>query len=588
MSSLEQIVYWVVRHGNTLLLGLIWIAITVVAVICVALAVDRASGPKGPEAKRHLRNLDLAWRQAWALGAVAMLTLLVAFAVSYIALIMTWEAFAYYDDSVFTLTTLRGQNIRLWILPESGRFMPLAFQEFNVIRHFTDTITGYHIFPIAEFLILAGVLVILDDELSITARSALIIVVIITPSILASFANLLFSERSVLLFLGCFALFVKRFEQTRSVASAVSAMICAQLMIYSKETAFLLLLGFAASRLILRCGTPHIEFSRLWTKESRLDLGFVSLAVLFLILYLGVMGIHGNMGYAASASLPRVDVVIGYTRVDVLPWLLVAVLLGRIYKILWRRLAPVMLWDGLAAGGVACFLAYIYLGMFSIYYTAPVDLIAVLYIGRFAVLSWKKMDLWAKAAAIPVTFIIVFQDCLVSGFSVYERKNVIHANVELASVVEAQYRRGMGNDLRLFFPFSGGEEIMEFGAYLNYRGVPVEGAADEASSPNSIVLSRARTGEDGPCVEWRNIMCRRVSGPAPGDMVIVLPDDGASLAQASIYRGRGELLFSYKPRPRLPHWLYWLFDNLHIGAQTRYRYDALPDRWLDGSVTKWE
>jgi hypothetical protein len=31
-----------------------------------------------------------------------------------------------------------------------------------------------------------------------------------------------------------------------------------------------------------------------------------------------------------------------------------------------------------------------YLGMFRVYYMAPVDLIAVLYVGRFAVLSWEK------------------------------------------------------------------------------------------------------------------------------------------------------------------------------------------------------
>jgi hypothetical protein len=524
--------------------------------------------------------------------------LLVAFLASYTALILAWEAFAYYDHSAFTLVTLRGHNIQLWIHPESGRFMPLAFQEFNLIRHFTDTITGYHMLPIAQLLIFCGILLVIDDELSIAARGALAVLALLTPSIVLGFGSLLYSERSVVFFLVCLALSIKRFEQTQSLASAVSAMICAQLMIYSKETAFLLVLGFAASRLILRCASPRIEFSPLWVRESRLDLGLASLAVLFLIFYLGVMGIHGNMGYADSARLPLADVVLGYSKVDVLPWLLLAVFLGRNYRILRHRVAPVLLWDGLAAGGVLCFLAYIYLSMFSVRYVAPVDLIAVLYVGRFAILSWKKRPLREKLVTIPVILIIVFQDALVSAFSVYERKNVIQGKVELASVVESQYRAHAGNSFRLFFPFSGGYTIMEFGAYLSSRGIPVKGAADEVSRLDSVLLAEARrtrvkntpngtAGEDGPCIDWNSIWCQLVDGPAPGDLVIVLPDDEASLAEASAYRDEGVLLWHSRPRLPVPDWLHWLFDSLPVGAAARYRDDALPDRWMDGSVAKW-
>lgn len=589
MSFLEQIFLWAVRHGNTLQFGLIWITVTVAAATCVGLAVGRAAFPIGQNATRHSRDLALTRQQVLAPSVVAMLTLLVVFVVSYVVLILAWEDFAYYDDSVFTLNTLKGHNIQLWILPESGRFMPLAFQEFNLARHFTDTSAGYHVLPIVQLLIVSGILLFLDQEISLTARSALVIFALLTPSILVSFISFLFSERNVLLFLAGLAFSIRRFEQSQSLASALSAVICAQLMIYFKETAFLLLLGFAASRLVLRCQYPHVEFGRLWIRESRLDLGLAFLAVLFVIFYFGVMGIHGNMNYAASARLPRADVMLSYTTVDLLPWLLLAGLLGRIYMILRHRVAPLLLWDGLAAGGAVYFIAYVYLGMFSIYYTAPVDLIAVLYVGRFAVLSWKKMLWWGKVVAIPLAVVIMAQDILVSSFSVFERKNVIHANAELASVVENEYRRGTGTDLRLFFPFGGGEEIMEFGAYLSYRGVPVEGAADPAAGLHSVVLNRRRIREDGPCVEWRRIMCRRVSGPAPGDLVIVLPDDEASLAEASVYRERGgTLLLSYKPRPHLPQWLYSLFDGLPIGAESRYRDDALPDRWLDASVTKWK
>lgn len=257
-----------------------------------------------------------------------------------------------------------------------------------------------------------------------------------------------------------------------------------------------------------------------------------------------------------------------------------------------------LLWDGLAAGGVACFLAYLYLGMFSGYYLAPVDLIAVLYVGRFALLSWKKMPAWGKKAALPMAFIIIVQEVVGSTFAVYERKNVIQGKVQIASVVEAEYRGHPANNIRLFFPFAGGEQLMEFGAYISYRGIPVAGAADETGAINSVVLAEAtrthaknapgRVTEDGPCVEWTKIWCEIIDGPAPGDLVIVLPDDEVSLAEASTYRDDGVPLLYARSRLPVPHWLHWLFDNLPVGAESRYRYGALPDRWMDASVTKWK
>jgi hypothetical protein len=55
---------------------------------------------------------------------------------------LTWEDFAYYDNSLFTQIMLKGHNMFLQIILETGRFQPLAFQEFNLIRHFTDSARG--------------------------------------------------------------------------------------------------------------------------------------------------------------------------------------------------------------------------------------------------------------------------------------------------------------------------------------------------------------------------------------------------------------------------------------------------------------
>jgi len=154
-------------------------------------------------------------------------------------------------------------------------------------------------------------------------------------------------------------------------------------------------------------------------------------------------------------------------------------------------------------------------------------------------------------------------------------------------VVERRHQNSGENALRLFFPFANPYTIMEFASYLNYLGVPVEGAVDEAAGLNNVILATTAVTKDGPCVEWMRIRCYPLSQPALGDLVIVLPDDRASLAEASVYRERWELLFSYEPRPPIPDWLHSLFDSLHIGTtRLRLRHETNPDRWLDGSVSE--
>ena len=161
------------------------------------------------------------------------------------------------------------------------------------------------------------------------ARVSLAFLALLTPSILISFSGLIFPERNVLLLLACLVLSIKRFEQTQSTPWAVAAAVCAQIMIYYKETAFLLLFGFAAGRLILRCRNGHHatwDHHRLWDKEGRLDLCLAGLAVLFSFYYIAVIGIHQKLHYAGDRRQPLGEILLAYIRLDFLAWLLMCLL----------------------------------------------------------------------------------------------------------------------------------------------------------------------------------------------------------------------------------------------------------------------
>jgi hypothetical protein len=564
----------------------VWIPMTAAAAICVAWFV----GWRGsPTAQKVSVNFTRAGRQVASRGAVAARTLLAFFLVGYIAMILAWENFAYHDNSIFTLITLRGDDIGVPIIPGLGRFFPLGFQEFNLIRHLTYTITGYHTLRIAELLIFSWILLVLDEDLSISARAALAAVALITPSILISFSWLIYHEANVLLGVVCLALFVRHFERNKSVGWAVAAAVCAQIMIYYKETASLLLIGFAVSRLVLRCRSADAtgwDYSRLWDKESRLDVCLATLAVLFWLYYLGVMFPHPNLQYADDLRQPFAELLLGYIKADLLALLLVGAVLSRTYLILRYKVTPSLLWDGLAFGGIACFIGYLGLGISAAYYLAPVDLIAVLYVGRFAILSVRMMNSWNKLAALAIFVAVVLQDVSLSAFRVFEQKSVIHAKGEIAQVVQAQYQNVTANIRRLFFPFASPYMIMEFASYLDYRGVPVQGIIDEAGEPGGLIVVTRKMTKNGPCVGYRTLICHAATTPDSGDLVIVLPDDNASLAEVAPYREKADVLFSHEPH--VPKWLYPFIRVLRVASPGPLIQKDLSDGWLYGSVTTWK
>jgi hypothetical protein len=353
-------------------------------------------------------------------------------------------------------------------------------------------------------------------------------------------------------------------------------------MLYFKETAFLLV-RLAGGRLLLRYGIrerARWDFGRLFDMQGRLDLSLIGVAVLFLIYYFAAMGLRPNMNYAITYQQPS---LLAYTRRDVLAWLLAAVAAGRIYLILHGRAAPLPLWDGLALGGVACFVGYLYLRLAQPWYSAPVDLIGVLYVGRFAILSLESTRSWGKSIVLSLMFIVVCQNIVFVAARLYGQKNAIHGKVEIARVVEEQYRIRAGHPLRLFFPFAAPYWIMEFAAYLSYHGTPVEGGGRaDTGRLDGVVLAGRAVAEDGRCVEWAMIQCHAAIRPAPGDLVIVLPNDSPSRAQASLYRARGEL-FYYEPQPAIPVWLLALITHL-----AGHLHIAIPGRWMEGSVTIWQ
>ncbi len=560
----------------------VWFGITASAAILAAWAVRNA--PTG--------CYDHSWNSGskssgntarWHIPIVILLTML--FGVGYAAAILKWSYFTYYDNYMFTLQTLEGRDILPPIWAGQGRFFPLAHQEFNVIRHFTHTIQGYLSFSLLEVVILFCLLLALDPALSLAERFALAISVLCVPSVFMSFGELIFTERNVVLWIAVLAIAVRQFEKTHSAKWAILGVVAAQFIAYYKETAFLLLLGFAGARLLLRCRKQSVlSWIPSWLNgpEGRLDLSFVGVTVVFLLYYATILLHQPNMHYADESHSSLFETIRLYLGADPLPWLLLIVTCVKGYRIIRGKADPSLLWDSLAFGGSIYFVSYLALRMFKVYFLAPADMIAILYLGRTVVLSWRCLSRAARTVAAAGIVAILLVELTFSACWFFEDKNLMYGKAQIAEAIRRQHDADPARASRLFFPYASPWLVMELSAYLSHIGVPVEGSPAATHGGLRVTVAAASLAQDGPCVDYQSIVCHAATSPLPGDIVIVLSDDRASSVQASIYRRPEDLVCFYKPSPA-PQWFSWLTRHFRVVRP----YTESPDRWLDASVSIW-
>ena len=583
-SSLPHLVraMWGARVGQ---FWLIWITIGIVAAVAVILAVhEKRADSSGSGISTPQRQLIPISASGWA--ALVMLAIFLA---AYSWMVLVWEDFAYHDNSMFTQYSLQGKNIAPPIWPAMGRFFPLGYQEFNLIRYFASSAVGYHAFPLLQIILLTVMLLMLQSELSMAVRTGFTVLVLLAPGFVISFGGLIYSDRNLIFFLVALVFSVKRFDETHRTRWGVAAVASAQVMIYCKETAFLLLLVFALARLALRSRAAKAAGtgSRLLpSQDSRLDVCLAAVAITFLLYYVAVMLPHPNAQYAVAHRQPLLTIVGAYLKLDWLAWSLLAVVLIRCVMAIRGSLFLSPLWDALGLGGAAYFLSYLYLRMYSAYYLGPVDLIAVIYLGRLLAISYSKQKFPLKLATSALICAIVLQNLSLTACRVYERKNVIHGKDELAAAIQSQFQSQPRGKLRLFFPFSTPYRVMEFASYLSYRGLPVERSSDAPLNVSSVALASPAVTKDGPCQDYESFECHAASSPTRGDLIVVLPEDDASESDASVYTDQGRVLNLYQPRPVLPDDLTPWLRSLHI-VSFEFPGKEFPDRWLRASVSVW-
>ena len=565
-------------------------AILLLAVVfCAILASNRRhpiysrqeSEPGGGERTPFLRPRGAA---DWIAIAALTATLL-----GYLLVIFYKQDFAYYDDEVFTDYSVVGKNFAPAIWPGEGRFFPLEAQEFNYLKWVTRSPAGYHCFALVELLILLAVLAMILREYSIRQRALLLMAVLLAPGFLISFMGLIYPERNVLFWLAILVLCVQGHAKTGSAVYFLGALVATHFALYYKEPVAVFVGVYAVARIALDRGrSPWGSGSwpdrwREIARRSTLPLGMLCVTGMFVVLLLTALAPRASGHYAASHHASLAEVLRAYLQAEWLVAVMLAVFAVRAARWLITGAELDPLWEPLAAGALGYCFAVVTLRLYSGYYAAPGELIAVLYLGRLA-LKWLARPRPGRWIAVATAYsILMLHNAAYCAFRVVETKSLIGAKEQFADFLRNQ-TEGMDR-IEVYFPYASGFHLMQISAYLKYRGIPnTGGKGATGNATGQIAVEGGGEYSFDRCVDYSSYQCTHADGAPNGAWIVVMPDDDVSMTGVERAGQGAALVFSVNACGICEREGSW-FRRLHAISQ-EYWDGPLPGHWLQLHVFK--
>lgn len=535
----------------------VWIVTPVALIIATRRWLTPVDSP--PIAAVPLTRIDI----------VAIIALIV-FVCIYAILIVSGEDLVGQDYA--QLTAQRFYGMPIW--PNNRRFFPLGLQEYNILGLLGKTAQVYHTFSIYQLLVVLPAIVVLLAPAAIWLRCVVCAFVMTSPSFVISFFGLIYPERDIIFWMAAWLVSLVAHVRNGGRLSFAAALISAQCLLYYKEIVFLLVAGFAAGKLVLDAQRDRRDFLR----RHLLELSHLALCAVFVGVYFFAMRSATGESYAINAgrvgaSLAAFDT---YVQVDPLLIVLAVVVALRVVLVFTGKRAADPLWDSLAVGALIYVAAYIKLAMVRDYYTAPADFVAVIYLARVAYAELRSASIVVRAAVSLVVAVAFMQNLSTDAFAVLTRKEYVAASRQMVDALEQHAVSSRRDTVELFFPQVGGFQLMEFSAYLRYRGFRMLGdsTAREANRPVVVVKGPHRFPED-VCQPSQNFKCLYAVAPARGDLVAFLP--GREVSSAAVEELGGRQVFRVRPSSS------WMLSALRMLAPT----DRLVERPVDGYLIQF-
>jgi hypothetical protein len=529
MTALYLSLHLSIRQNLISHFMLIWFLFLVIAVL-YGIWIGGRYTPLAP-AQRNVPAQPRQWRLS--VGDRINVLLFLLFAALYIFVILYKEDFAYYDDDMMTDFPLRGLPALVPIWPETGRFFPLAYRGFNVVRHLTSSPAGYHASVVIELVAVLAVVFLSLKNVRLQYRLLVLAAIMLAPSFIIPFSGFVYPERSVLLWLSVLLLCLLPSSQASAPrASAIGALVATQFVLYYKETAVVFIVAYAGSSILLESSSPWRQENS-WQKIARaqaVQLGMLGLAATYSMMFLAILSSGPKLSYVAALKQSLASTVFAYFQCDWLLAIFLVVTAVRVVRILSHGARLVPLWDSLAIGAASYYLAIICLRIYSPYYMAPADFIALLYVARLAVIALQQNREIVSYAVAAVFLCFVVHRAVYSSFHMLERKDIITAKRQLSDFMKHYLADGNQGTIELYFPYASGYRLMELSSYFRYKGLPLAGQQKKGVVPQpGIVIVGREHFENNRCVPYRDYVCLHSDHAPPGALIVLMPDDDVSL-----------------------------------------------------------
>lgn len=422
------------------------------------------------------------------------------------------------DDHELLATVQQHHWLHPFIEPQNGRFFPLDGQELNLVSRFSTTPRAYYVVNAIELLIFAflfyGVCLRLGGRFT---ALVMLLVLLVLPGFATAWLRLLVPERDELLFLTLYVWCYIRAMDKPGAAALLGAVVAANLALFTKEPAFLMLGTFSAVRLWSTSRSPRRPVFAL-DVVTLLSCG-VYIAVYYLLVFRHHTRLYsGGMPplsfFAAVAKLTGSfalnDPLIIFLGVPLFVW--------RVASVLARRDSLEPLGDPLLAGGMIYAAVFVPLDLYAPHYWLPCY---AFILPAFLVHSRRSPQAWRRPAVLfgGIAVFALLTAAAPSAITIAAQSRYIPRNFS-ALLTMLRQRITAGGHRRPTAIYLYGitvhdiEIVGGLEEYLVHAGVPPDNFAIYASGPS---------GRPERFVTERTFVDASTTGPAIGDIVVRTP-----------------------------------------------------------------
>jgi hypothetical protein len=282
--------------------------------------------------------------------------------------------FGIIDDHHFLDSLLSGKPMHYFVMPEIGRFFPLAAREYSLISFLSNSVTAFYIYNFLQYVTLIFLMYkiqvsLVSDKYKNLILSSLFLLSL-SPGFVTSWFRLFVPERNVLFFSVVFLFSYLRFDKNQQWIYAIIGIFAVNVALYYKEPSFLLFGGFAIF---------HLYFSSRESNFKKLffDLAIILSSLVFLIFYyFEVFQYKGNQLYGFTTINPFLVLTKNLFNLclgdPVVIFLLMPLFFWRTFLICFNKEKPHPLFDSLIFASLLYVFVFFKLNMYAYHYLLPI------------------------------------------------------------------------------------------------------------------------------------------------------------------------------------------------------------------------